>query len=290
MDRSAYIVHRIPKRSGGWREILEPNPELKQFQRRILDWLVARRIRTGAYAHGFVRGRSTLTHALLHAGRLVVIRMDIKDFFPSVHSEQVLHSLLREGVPLADARRITESCTVEGFLPQGAPTSPLLANLAFKQVDVRLAGLTRKFRPRLASAYSRYADDLVFSSDSPDWHEIVFPVRKIVDSAGFRLHSGKTHVARAHSSQRVTGLVVNQRPNVPREYRRLLRAELHNLRCQLATGSRVEADWEVLRGKASYVFQINQALGRVLLEKVNDLELMNSLLGKEDSRGGHQDS
>jgi RNA-directed DNA polymerase len=289
MDRSSYIVHRIPKRSGGWREILEPNPELKRLQGQLLRWLTARRVRVGPYAHGFVRGRSILTHALLHAGRRVVVRMDVRDFFPSIRSEMVSTSLLHEGLSIDDARRFSELCTVDGRLPQGAPTSPLLANLAFKHVDFRLAALTRALRPRFPSAYSRYADDLVFSSDAPDWQEVIFPVRKIVESAGFKLHPRKTHVARSHCSQRVTGLVVNSRPNVPREYRRNLRAELHEVRKSVRAGRAVEKDWQVLRGKAAYVHQVNTLLGRSLLQQVDDLQSMNALLRKEDDRGSHHD-
>jgi RNA-directed DNA polymerase len=289
VNRDSYVVHRIPKRSGGWREILEPNPELKRLQRQLLRWLAARRLRVGPYAHGFVRGRSIVTHALPHAGRRVVVRMDVRDFFPSIRSEMVRSSLLREGLSIDDARRISELCTVDGRLPQGAPTSPLLANLVFKQVDFRLAALTRAFRPQFSSAYSRYADDLVFSSNAPDWHQVIFPVRKIVESAGFTLHQGKTHIARSNCSQRVTGLVVNSRPNVPREYRRVLRAELHSVRTSVRAGRAVEKDWHVLRGKAAYVHQVNALLGRSLLQQVDDLQAMNSLLRKEDDRGSHHD-
>lgn len=293
MDRSSYIAHRIPKRSGGWREILEPIPEVKTLQRRVLAWLSARKIHAGRHAHGFVRYRSILTHARLHAGRKVVIRVDVRDFFPSITSTAVQSSLLHESVPLPDARRITDICTVDGKLPQGAPTSPFLANLVFKRLDVRLAALAQKFRPNFPGAYSRYADDLVLSSDAPDWHLVLHPVRKIVESAGFRLHPRKTHIARSHTAQNVTGLVVNARPNVPREYRRNLRACLHNIRAQLRLGKAVAEDWQVLHGKASFVHQINPALGRELRTQVDDLETWNTQLalttGKEELLGRDHD-
>lgn len=290
MLRSSYISHRVPKRSGGWREILEPLPELKSLQRKVLSWLVARRIVPGRHAHGFVRGRSILTHARLHAGRKVVIRLDIRDFFPSVSSAAIQSCLIREGMQLSDARRVAELCTVDGVLPQGAPTSPFLANLSFKRIDLRLAALAQKFRPEFPGAYSRYADDLVFSSDAPDWHVILHPVRKIVEDAGFKLHPRKTHVARSHVAQTITGLVVNHLPNVPREYRRNLRACLHNARGRLLAGEPLEEDLQVLRGKAAFVHQVNSALGRELLRRVEDLEVMNRFARnpkrKEELRGG----
>lgn len=294
MLRSSYISHRVPKRSGGWREILEPLPELKALQRRILTWLVARRILPGRHAHGFVGGRSILTHARLHAGRRVVIHLDIRDFFPSVSAAVVRSSLIREGLQVSDAQRVADLCTVEGVLPQGAPTSPFLANLAFKRIDLRLAALAQKFRPGFPGTYSRYADDLVFSSDAPDWHVILHPIRKIVEDAGFRLHPRKTHVARSHVAQTITGLVVNHRPNVPREYRRNLRASLHNARKRLLAGEPIGEDFQVLRGKAAFVNQINSALGRELLRQVEDLEALNTFASnsnrKEGIRGGDHDS
>lgn len=283
MNRSSYILHRIPKRSGGWREILEPIPELKRFQRRILAWLLARKVSMGRYAHGFVRGRSIVTHAKLHAGKKVVVRLDIRDFFPSVSRAMLQSCLLKEGLTLHDAQHIAETCTVDGRLPQGAPTSPFLANLAFKHLDVRLAGLARKFRPGYVGTYSRYADDLVFSSNAPDWHVIVHPVRKIVESAGFKLHPGKTHVMRQHESQAITGLVVNVKANVPREYRRNFRACLHHIRHDAS-----EVDWDVVRGKASFIHQANPVLGRELLRQVNDLKLLYDLR-KEVTSGRHHD-
>lgn len=277
MDRAAYTVHRIPKQCGGWREILEPNPALKAEQRAILAWLMARRLSPGPYAHAFIRRRSIITHAKPHVGKRVIVCMDIANFFTTIETAMIRHALVREGLRLRDADYLTNVCTVDGSLPQGAPTSPFLANLVFKPLDYRLAGLARAFTHDDRTSYTRYADDLVFSSNNRDLHRIVHPARKLLLEAGFKLNPRKTRVHRNGNRQVITGLVVNRHLNVPRNERRRLRAYLHRLRTASLEGLRPEMPWQSLYGTAAYYHQVDPDLGRRIKHEIRHLEDLSRL-------------
>lgn len=278
MQLSDYKVMRIPKASGGWRVILEPNPELKEKQRKVLKWLMARRISPGPYAHAFVRYRSIKTHTSRHVGKKVIVRMDVKDFFPSITTPMILAALIREGVSKEHAERIVELCTVDDRLPQGAPTSPFLANVVFKSLDFRLAGLARKFcQQRFQTSYSRYADDLIFSSNDEKLHIIIHAVRKILESAGFLVNHKKTRVYRNGNRQIITGIVVNKFPNIPRKESRKFRAKLHNIKKAIIKRTHDVIDWAQIQGKAAYYNQINPVLGQRFLKEIGELQLLAKL-------------
>ncbi len=244
-----YAVELRPKPSGGVRVLERPKPLLKRVQRRILHGLLDH-IPPHEAAHGFVRGRSSLTHARLHAGREVVLRFDLRDFFATVH-EGVLLALLRTaGYPEPVARALVGLTThalstravrelgldVHGplaahlrrpHLPQGAPTSPALANLAAFRLDVRLAGLARA----LDAQYSRYADDLVLSGDRHLGRHVAgieARVGAIAIECGFALHHGKTRRRSQATRQVVGGWVVNAQPATARDAYDRLRALLHD--------------------------------------------------------------
>jgi hypothetical protein len=249
---------------GGLRLIEAPKRELKDLQRQVLHHILDR-VPAHAAAHGFRPGRSVLTAAAAHTGRRVVLCFDLEGFFASVgvgrvhgifrlagYPEPVAHTLaalcttvtpppvlrLAPAVPPAgpagttggadgptERRRRLLQHLARPHLAQGAPTSPALANLGAFGLDRRLAGLAR----RLGGSYTRYADDLVLSSDHRlRLDRVERAVHDIARDEGFRLHRGKSRVAGAGRRQTVLGLVVNERPNMPRaEYDRL-RAVLHH--------------------------------------------------------------
>ncbi|RJP33165.1 MAG: RNA-directed DNA polymerase [Phycisphaerales bacterium] len=227
----SYTTFTIPKRGGGQRRIQSPDRALKIMQKRIL-----RRVLSGLTVHpaaiGFERGRSIVTNARVHAGRRIVVRMDVEEFFASTTAERVRRYFRRIGWNRPAARLLTKVCTFEDALPAGAPTSPRLSNLVNFRLDARLAGAAA----RAGAVYTRYADDLTFSfaeDDAPRCRELMRLAGLIAEDYGYRLHRRKKlHVRRAHQRQYVTGLVVNRRPNLPRETRRRLRAIEH----RLATG------------------------------------------------------
>lgn len=224
INRSPYRTWTRPKRSGGTRELAAPIPPLKDLQRRLLARILSR-MDTGPHAHGFVRGRSIVTNARSHVGKPVVVHLDLKDFFPTVTFGRVVGLLRSQCFTRAEAVMLARVATWQGRLPQGAPSSPALANMVCRRLDRRLAALGRCFE----ADYTRYADDLVFSGT--DRIRKLIPIAKAVArEEGFALAEHKLGVFRRHRRQRVTGLVVNERVSVPRNVRRWVRAVVHNCR------------------------------------------------------------
>lgn len=246
-----YSYSFIRKRCGSYRLIEAPKPRLRAAQRRILHEILDH-LPPHDNAHGFIRGRSCLTGAQIHAGENVVLVLDLQHFFASVQLSRI-HAIFRSlGYPWAVARLLTGLCTVatpasvfsgtpEGqgcdgltkkqystpHLPQGAPTSPALANLAAWHLDQRLAGLARRF----SANYSRYADDLAFSGDKTfSARTDIFRklVEDIAHQEGLALNRSKTRVMHRSDCQKITGVVVNEHINVPRNTYDELKAILHN--------------------------------------------------------------
>lgn len=206
------------------RWIEAPRAELKQLQRRLLDSVLYRLV-IDESAHGFVPGRSIVTNARRHCGRAWVVTMDIRDFFPSIGAKRVDRQLARLPLTGADRENLVRLVTRNGRLPQGAPTSPHLANLVSRRLDLRLKRLAHV----TGWNYSRYADDLAFSGEGEP-KKLIPIVEQIVIDEGFQPARQKTHVMSRHQRQVVTGLVVNDKLALPRPKRRLLRAMLHRLR------------------------------------------------------------
>jgi len=279
MDKRSYIIRKIPKKNGDFRTIAEPKRRLKALQRTVLKWLMARRIGASKYAMAFVKGRSIADNAKLHAGKKVVVVVDVKDFFGSITKEQVFHALKKEGINETEVSRIVEICTLDGCLPQGAPTSPLLSNIVFKHVDHRLAGLAKKWEIRNpGTEYSRYADDMIFSSNDAVFHRRLLPiVEKFLTEEGFVINRDKTKVLRNGNRQTVTGIVVNQKPNVPRKERRRLRAELYNIKKSLIEGKENKFNLSRLQGKAAFIKGINPESGRKFVQEVNEIKNLLAL-------------
>jgi RNA-directed DNA polymerase len=237
-----YKRYVVPKRSGGERVILAPKRDLKALQRKVLDGIVAK-VPTAPAAHGFIAGHSTLTNAQPHVGKKVILKLDLKDFFPSITFARVRGLFISLGYSFPVASALALCCTeydrepyeYEGkqyyvsigprHLVQGAPTSPGLANLVAWRLDRRLDGLARK----RGFVYTRYADDLTFSgNDDTQVAGLRTLTQRIIDDERFQSNPKKTRIARQSARQIVTGLVVNNAPAVPRRERRRLRAILHN--------------------------------------------------------------
>lgn len=229
--RVRYQEARIPKRAGGTRRLAVPSDELKDVQRRILRRLL-RGLRAHGAATGFERGRSIVDNARPHVGRRVVVKMDVIDFFPSTDAERVERYFRRIGWRRSVARELTRLVTFEGGLPQGAPTSPRLSNLVNHGLDAQLQGLVQAF----AGRYTRYADDITISfGDEPTARELGHRVRLTIRAVaralarhGYRAHAHrKLVILHRYRRQQVTGLVVNDRLQLPRRTRRWLRAVRH---------------------------------------------------------------
>ncbi|MCM5681773.1 reverse transcriptase family protein [Schlegelella sp. S2-27] len=288
-----------PKRSGGWRLLEAPEPHLKALQRRVLDGALAQ-VPVHQAVHGYVPGRSVVTHAQQHVGRAVVVRFDLQDFFASVTASRVHATWRTLGYPAPVARVLTALCTVatpepvlerlrglgaltwrqaqrlrDAHLPQGAPTSPALANLCAFSLDLRLAGLAEAF----GAGYSRYADDLVFSGDASLARQaarLQLQVARAALDEGFALQHRKTQVLRAGRRQQVCGIVVNRHTNLPRAEFDRLKAMLHRA---LTRGlDHVDAPGggevsEYLRGRVAWAMQLNPAKASVLRELLQRLDV-----------------
>ena len=220
-----YRTFYIPKANGEPRRVDEPAEKLKTAQRwilrRILDKLPVYR-----NVHGFRRRRSILTNARKHLLRQVVVRIDLQEFFPTLTFRQARKVFLRAGYPFSVANVMANLCSREGVLPIGASTSPALANLICRKLDKRLWSLAKKTGFR----YTRYADDLVFSSSDRRFASLVPFFKQVIVEEGFRVNEKKLAILRRNSCQKVTGIVVNRKPNVARAESKWIRAVVYNCR------------------------------------------------------------
>lgn len=223
-----YTTFQIPKWSGGHRTIQAPDEALKKLQRTLYHRLL-KRLPVHPCVTGFRPGYSIASNASVHVGKAVVVRMDIQEFFPSTEARRVKKYFQKIGWNRAVAALLTRLCTTGGGLPQGAPTSPQLANIVNYKIDARLAALA----VTCGGVYTRYADDLTFSfaEDNPGHYRAVIQTSQLIlNENGYTLHKKKKlHIRRAHQRQEVTGLVVNQKLALPRKTRRWLRAVDHRL-------------------------------------------------------------
>ena len=221
---SLYRTYKIPKKAGGTRTITVPEDSLKRLQGRILRKGLDV-IRLPRCVKGFRRGESIVTNASAHVGKAMVVNVDISSFFPSTGFERIRDAcgLVVGGVLSAQATRLlAEICSFGGGLPMGAPTSPALGNLVLRRADYAIRNAARKYD----IAYTRYADDLTFSGKR-DVHRIIPFVARVLKELGYKLDLKKTGIYRRGRRQMVTGLVVNEKVNVPRRVRRRIRAAVH---------------------------------------------------------------
>lgn len=288
-----YRYRWVARRRGSPRLIETPKPRLKALQRRLLRGILDF-IPSHDAAHGFCAGRSIKSFAAPHTGRRVVVRMDLQDFFPSIRFARIEALFFAAGYPERTARLLAGLCTncapadawtdVGGLLPkpeqrsaserryrslhlpQGAPTSPALANLAAYRLDCRLAALARSAGGR----YTRYADDLAFSGDAPFARcarRLVVRVGAIVLEEGFRIQHRKTRIMKQSVCQRIAGVIVNQRPNTARSDYERLKATLHNCVRHGPDGQNREGRPEFrsyLVGRIAHVGMLNPARGERL--------------------------
>jgi RNA-directed DNA polymerase len=230
-----YHIFPIPKKTGGKRIIHAPARPLRDIQER-LNYFLNRMYGNYApdYVHGFVKSSSgnsaknIITNASEHIGRPWVLNIDIEDFFPSITAAQIRTVLLESPVcfKTKEAASILALLTTNNWkLPAGSPCSPVLSNMVFYKTDQQLKSLA----DRRELAYTRYADDLSFSSKKLEFsQEISDEITKILEADGYKVNKRKIRLQTKHGSQYVTGLKVNQKLNVDRRYVRRIRAILHH--------------------------------------------------------------
>ena len=273
-----YKQFSIPKKSGGERIINAPSDELKSIQKSLstllldcIDEINAKKypnsqlskpkirrngdpdyaaevlkikIPTAAtkqpsLSHGFVRQRSIITNAMMHVGKKQILNIDLKDFFDSFNFGRVRSFFIKNANFKLDphiATVIAQIACFDNKLPQGSPCSPVITNLITHSLDIHLASLAKKYK----CTYTRYADDITFSTRKADFPAQIMRqtstgyidgkrLRREIERAGFAINSNKTRIQYKDSRQDVTGLVVNKKPNTKKEYWRLARAKCNQL-------------------------------------------------------------
>ena len=234
-----YYSFDIKKKNGGTRHINAPKDELIGLQRKIAKALedYEEKLRKDKniksnISHAFEKNKSIITNAQIHRNKRIVINLDLKDFFPSIHFGRVLGFFTKNkdyNLSYEVAVILAQLCCLNGCLPQGAPTSPILSNLICRILDIRLLKLAKKYRVD----YTRYADDLTFSTNNKAFldmqSEFLEEITAEINRAGFNVNDKKTRIIFRNSKQEVTGLIVNKKINVDRHYYRETRAMAHSL-------------------------------------------------------------
>jgi hypothetical protein len=299
-----YRYRWVAKRSGSLRLIEAPKPRLKRLQRRLLDGILLP-IPAHESAHGFRAGRSVTTFVAPHVGRTMVLKMDLRDFFVSITSARIAATYRTVGYPDAVAALLAALCTNtvplkvwneparlardpvgssalwqsrrfyrQPHLPQGAPTSPALANLAAFRLDARLAALAKSAQ----ASYTRYADDLVFSGGESFARaacRFAIRVTAIALEEGFAVQHRKTRIMRQGVRQVAAGVVINQKINMRRHDHDQLKAILWNCARYGPHGQNrnAVADFRAhLAGRVARAVQLNPERGQklqVLFERIS---------------------
>jgi RNA-directed DNA polymerase len=255
-----YKTYKIDKKSGGKRVIAQPCDEMKALQgwilRNILD-----RLHVSSAAKGFEKHLSIADNALPHRGSNALLCIDLEDYFPSIKANKIWSIFHTVGYGPRISATLASICCYKGCLPQGAPTSPKLANLVTLSLDRRILGLVGK----KGIIYTRYADDLAFSSFSSSKLVDLFPViNAIISSEGFTINSTKTRIAGPGRQHKITGLVVNDRgAGIGRQALKKLRAQIL-LFGRYAKGGAPIIDLRRMKGWLSFLKGIDKQRYRMI--------------------------
>lgn len=274
-----YVKFEIPKKSGGVRNISAPDYFLKKIQHR-LAFVLGTLFTPKPSANGFVPGRSIVSNAKSHIGRKYVYNIDLKDFFPTIHFGRIKSVLQITPFSLSPemAHLVAHLSCYNGGLPQGSPLSPILTNVVCQSLDYHLVKLAKHFR----CFYSRYADDITFSSDKNIFAKEKFltQLNSIVLNQGFKINEKKTRLQKNTQRQEVTGIIVNVKSNLKRDYVKKVRAMLYNWEhkgieyCQAKHIEHYPKEKGFIRNKVTPPF-VNVLHGKILF--------LGIVRGKDDS-------
>lgn len=279
INHPEYVIYEFRKKRGGVRRVFAPNADLMRVQRKL------NRVLQHLYSsckpecvHGFTKmnvGSKTSTNivanAQVHVGKRAVLNLDLVDFFPSIPARKVKEVFLAEPFGFSEdiAVALALLTTYRGFIPQGAPTSPVLSNFVCRGLDAALLEWSQKN----GANYTRYADDLTFSGDAVFTLEQLFEIREIILGKGFRVNEKKSRQRLQGKRQTVTGLTVNEKVNVDRRYLKRVRAMLHDL------------ERSGVKQAANRHFQGQQVLckeGYFLERLAGSISFIGQVRGKED--------
>lgn len=216
-----YETVYITKASGKKREINKPDIVLKSFQKSVYKNILLH-IPTSYYAVAYKKGSSLRYSTAVHIGKPMILKLDIKNFFGSILYKTVQEMFLKQGYDYFMATTLATLCCYKGRLPQGTPTSPAISNIIMKDFDDKVAC----FCYARNIAYTRYSDDMTFSG-SFDSDEVIEFVKNKLNKSGFQLNNKKTKLIKQGQRQTVTGVVVNEKQQLPKGYRKQIRQEIH---------------------------------------------------------------
>lgn len=283
---SNYRQFDIPKRYGGTRRICAPTDQLKLLQKKLAKLLqdcsdeirIANKREEQQLSHGFMRHRTIITNAKLHRNRRYVFNIDLTNFFGSINFGRVRGFFVKDKhFSLNDkvATVIAQIACYQNSLPQGSPCSPVVSNLIGHILDIHLVRLAEKND----CIYSRYADDITFSSNKKEFPASIascldseanvwlpgYELQKLIKLNGFSVNPHKTRMQYHNSRQEVTGLIVNQKVNVRSDYRHKVRAMVHRL---------------FTKGHFDFEYKENTGKERVIINKIpGSLNELHGMLG-----------
>lgn len=304
-----YNSFTIPKKNGGERVIHAPKKELKFLQKKLSNVLWEcylesieskskdKNFKTPVLSHAFEKGKSIITNSQMHRNKKYILNIDLKNFFDSFNFGRVRGFFIKDKdftVSPEIATVIAQIACYQGKLPQGAPSSPIITNLITRILDYRIVKIAKKYR----FTYSRYADDMTFSTNrelnsnklraSKELDNFLTELEEVIISSGFEINPKKTRLSNNMQRQEVTGLVVNKKINVKREYIKNTRA----MAFQLYKDGAFEIDKKPgtinqLTGRFAFIFQIDQYNNYLLYKKSliqNNLDAQKYLLGRNSSK------
>lgn len=304
-----YHTFSIQKKSGGERIISAPSRELKIVQRRLANILwnryieileaksKSKNVKIPSISHGFEKTKSIITNAQRHRNKKYIINVDLENYFDCFNFGRVRGFFIKDRdfkVSPDVATVIAQIACYQGKLPQGAPSSPIITNLIARILDYRIVRLAKTYR----FTYTRYADDLTFSTNrnllsnklraKKEFDKFLVDLEKIITDSGFKINLSKTRISNSHQRQEVTGIVVNKKINVKRDYFKNTKAMAY----KLYKDGEFEIDGklgtlEQLNGRFSFIFQATQYNNYLLYKKSlidNNLEHQKNLLGQGTSK------
>lgn len=258
--RPYYRKFKVPKKSGGFREVSSPRTYLK-----VILLYIKANLFTGLKVHDSVhsyrKGRSFLTNAQEHVGQKFVLNIDLENYFSSITIYKVREVLEKSGFSQPSVKLLSSLCTLDNSLPQGSPTSPIISNSVLYRVDSFLY----RYCKRKNLNYTRYSDDITISGESKlaiEKASTIFSV--MVKKAGFKVNNKKTRLMPYHKRQQVTGVVVNEVTSPPRDVMRKIRAKFHHA----YKGKVIDVETkDMLLGNISYLSAFDKYKGSDLVKK-----------------------
>ena len=304
-----YNTFPIPKKNGGERVIHAPKKELKFLQKKLANVLWEcylesieskfkdKNFKTPVLSHAFEKGKSIITNSQMHRNKKYILNIDLKNFFDSFNFGRVRGFFIKDrdfAVSPEIATVIAQIACYQGKLPQGAPSSPIITNLITRILDYRIVKIAKKYR----FTYSRYADDMTFSTNrelnsnklraSKELENFLTELEEVIVSSGFEINPKKTRLSNNMQRQEVTGLVVNKKINVKREYIKNTRAMAFKLyKDGVFEIDKKPGTLSQLTGRFAFIFQIDQYNNYLLYKKSliqNNLDSQKYLLKSNSSK------